>query len=114
MENNEKSLVYLAVPYTHKDPKVVEERFHKVNKVAGKLMSEGLIIFSPISHTHPIAVAGSLPTDWAFWKNFDTAYLQASKKLIILKLEGWEKSTGVTAEINLAKELGIPIEYINE
>ena len=59
----EKELVYLAVPYTHEDPEIREKRFKAVSKVAGKLLNEGEMIFSPISHCHPIALECSLPKD---------------------------------------------------
>jgi hypothetical protein len=33
--------------------------------------------------------------------------------LIVLMLDGWEQSRGVNAEIALARELGLPVEYVN-
>lgn len=107
-------ITYLAVPYSHPDSKVKEDRFIKVNKVAARLMAQNHIIFSPISHSHPIAIEGKTNTDWSYWVNFDTAFLKCSKKLIVLKLEGWETSVGVAGELKIAKELGIPIEFIEE
>lgn len=107
-----KELIYLAVPYSDKDPAVQEARFNIVNKVAAKLMAEGKYIFSPISHTHPIALAGKLPGDWQFWEGYDRCILSCCCKLTVLRLPGWEKSTGVQAEIKIATELGIPIDYI--
>ena len=32
--------------------------------------------------------------------------------MIVFKLEGWDKSTGILAEIYLANQLNIPITYI--
>ena len=107
-----KTLIYLATPYSHPDPEVRESRFRKVNRVAADLMRQGLHIFSPISHTHPIAVAGELPTDFAFWEQYDRAMLQACGKVMVLKLQGWLSSKGVIAEIQIAEELGIPVEFI--
>ncbi len=107
-----KPLVYLATPYTHPDPQVVETRVAAVNKAAGHLMRQGLKIFSPISHSHPIAMCSKLPTDWEYWKEFDWAYLTHCHKLIVLMSEGWEQSTGVTAELVFAKELGLEIEFM--
>jgi hypothetical protein len=109
-----KEITYLAVPYTHKNPKIIEKRFIIVNKIAAILMNEGYHIFSPISHSHPIALAGKLPTQWEYWGQYDRAFLKCSKNLIVLKLDGWKKSTGVQAEIKIAKEYGIPIKYITE
>lgn len=106
-------LVYLATPYSHKDPAVRTERFNMVNKVAGALMQQGLIIFSPISHTHPVAVKCGLPKDWQYWEKFDRAYLSCSNKLLVLCLDGWLESNGVQAEIKIAREMGIPVEYIH-
>ena len=117
---NKGELIYLATPYSHKDPKVMEKRFDDVNKVAAKLMSEGFYVFSPISHTHPIKLAGSLsggvrslPGGWDYWEGFDRTMIKNCKCLVVLKLEGWEQSTGVQAEIKIAKELGLSVEYID-
>jgi hypothetical protein len=109
-----KQIVYLAVPYSNSDEKVREERFLKVNKVAARLLKEGITVFSPISHSHPLALAGDLPTDFDFWLQFDKTFLSHSKKLIVLMLDGWTTSKGVAGEIKIAQELGLPIEYIKE
>lgn len=108
----EKTLIYLACPYSHPDRSMRERRFVCVNIVAAKLMGEGHHIFSPISHTHPIAEARSLPQGWEFWEGFDRAFIIHCKKMIVLKLDGWEASVGVQAEIKIAEELGIPVEYM--
>lgn len=109
-----KPLIYLACPYNHPDKDIRHQRFIAVNKAAGKLMKEGYVVFSPISHTHPIAVECELPKGWEYWENFDRAYLSCSHKLIVLCIDGWKESIGVTAEIKIASEMGIPIEFINE
>lgn len=108
-----RALTYLACPYSHPDRAVRVARFNAVNVVAGQLMRQGHLVFSPISHTHPIAEAGGLPLGWDFWAAFDRAYLEASRGLIVLRLDGWRESVGVTAEIALAAELGIPVSYID-
>lgn len=108
-----KPLVYLACPYSHEDFDVRLARFEAVNRIASRLMQAGHIVFSPISHTHPIALAGRLPIGWEYWQYFDAAYLQHSYKLVVLCLEGWDTSEGVRAEIAMARQLGIAIEYIN-
>ena len=107
------TLVYLAVPYSHPDPSVKERRFQTVNKVAGILMQRGLHIFSPISHTHPIAICHSLPEGWEFWKDYDEAVLRHCCKVLVLMLDGWKDSEGVNAEINAALDLGLPVEYLD-
>jgi hypothetical protein len=106
------SLIYLACPYSHPDKDVQRERFHAANKAGAFLMCKGLFVFSPISHTHPMAEDANLPGHWEFWKSYDVAMIARCQKLMVLKLDGWEQSTGVTAEIKIAKEFGIPIEYM--
>lgn len=103
--------VYLATPYTG-TPEQQQARFEKVNAVAAKMMSDGLLVFSPISHTHPIALAGDLPKGWEFWKEYDLTFIEWCDELHVLKLDGWKESTGVTAEIELALKLGKPIRFI--
>lgn len=83
-----KSLIYLAVPYSDPNPEVQLQRFHKVNKVAAALMAAGLYVFSPISHTHPIAEAGLLPRSWEYWQGYDQAILSGCGCLAVLMLDG--------------------------
>lgn len=106
-------MIYLASPYTNSDPNVVEYRVKTVCEVSAKLMCAGHIIFSPIAHTHPIAIAGDLPTNWEFWEKFDRDFIKFSDELWVAKMEGWEKSKGVTAEIKIALELGKQIRFLD-
>ena len=106
------TLIYLAVPYSHPDPAIRQQRFEIVNQVAATLMREGLHIFSPISHTHPITTCGDLPTSWEFWKEYDEAMLARCVSLMVLMLSGWRESIGVRAEIRIAENLGLPVRFI--
>jgi hypothetical protein len=74
-----------------------------VNKVAAKMMSSGEYVFSPISHTHPIAEMseGKLPIGWEFWSTFDKLFIINCKKIVVLCIDGWKESTGVQAEIKI-------------
>lgn len=107
----EKQLTYLAIPYSHQSRAVRVYRFEVANQVAGELMAKGEIVFSPISHTHPIAEVHDLPKGWDYWHKFDYAYLQISKRVVVVMLDGWKESKGVQGEIQIAEQLGLPIEY---
>ncbi len=89
-------------------------RFKQVNKAAGELMSERKHVFSPISHTHPIAEETSLPLGWDYWEQYDRRFIEMCDEMYILMLDGWEDSIGVQAEIKIAKELGKKITYIDK
>jgi hypothetical protein len=105
-------MIYLACPYTHEDPNVVEQRFQDVNKAAAALIRKGEIVYSPISQNHPIAKYG-LPVEWEFWERYDTEFLRLASAMYVLTSEGWDKSIGVTAEIKIAEKLFIPVIYID-
>ena len=109
---DEIGLTYLASPYSDKDPEVKEARFQAVCEYAAKLMRGGTSIFCPIAMCHPIANYG-LPGDWQFWKKLDELYLGLCDTMVVLKLDGWEQSEGVQAEIEIMKRLNKPILYID-
>ena len=113
VEVPDNELIYLATPYCDPDPAVKELTFNTVNRAAVQIMNEGHHVFSPISMSHPIALAGELPGDWSYWESFDRVMLAACTKIIVLMLPGWALSVGVTAEIKIALEMGILIEYLD-
>jgi nucleoside 2-deoxyribosyltransferase len=104
-------MIYLASPYTHPDPAVREQRFQAACRAAAALIHEGFVVFAPIVHSHPVAAYG-LPTSWAFWRKQDQEHLEQCDELLVLMLDGWQESTGVQAEILLARELGKPVRYL--
>ncbi len=104
-------MIYLATPYAHDDPAVMQRRFEQVTRYAGELMRLGVLVYSPISHNHPVATTVTLPRTWEFWRDHDLAMLTRCSQLLVLRLDGWQKSTGVRAEMDFAAERGIPIVY---
>lgn len=105
-------MIYLACPYSHLDSNVREYRFMKANQMAALLMRDGHIVYSPISHTHPIAMEGDLPLDWSYWQSVDEFYIRLCERVIVLMLTGWESSKGVQAEIEIARALDKPVEFM--
>jgi len=105
--------IYLACPYTHDDPDVILQRFYRVNKAAGVLMDRGYVVFSPITHSHTIEVAMERVKPWDYWRIQDFELLRRSDALFVLMLDGWRESVGVSDEINYARELNLPITYID-
>lgn len=107
-----RTLVYLASPYSSPDAKVRQANFLAACAEAAHLMAHGHLVFSPIAHTHPIAVTGSLPTGWSFWERYDRRVIEACDEVWVLKLAGWRTSVGVKAEVAIAKELGKPVRLV--
>lgn len=106
------SLVYLASPYS-KFPYGREEAFKQVCKKAAKLMEEGLSIFCPIAHSHPIEKEGMNDTkDGDWWLRQDLAVLKHCDKLLVYKMPGWDTSYGVNEEVNFAKKNNIKVEFL--
>ncbi len=105
-------MIYLASPYTHPVPRVQEERFEAVCKHTAQLMREGRHVFSPIAHSHPLTKYG-LPGHWEYWAELDQVWLAACSELWVLKLDGWQDSRGIKAEIEIANELDKPMRYID-
>ena len=104
-------MIYLASPYTSPNPQVMEQRFEQACAAAAQLMRAGEVVYSPIVHCHPIAVRHELPRHFEYWQQFDQEMINHSNKLVVLKIDGWETSKGVTAEIEYAIYRGIPVEY---
>src|SRR5687767_10165362 len=104
-------MIYLASPYSHPDPSIREQRFHAACRTMAALIRAGHRVFSPVAHTRALTAYG-LPTDWRFWEPHDRAYLERCEEVVILTLEGWDASRGVQAEIQIARELGIPVRYL--
>ena len=104
--------IYLAIPYSG----IEEKSFFIANKVTSIFMEKGFIVFSPISHSHPIAIQEKVPGNWEFWEKFDRSFIEWSDELhvVVIGKEGQkliDNSTGVKAEINIAIELGKPVHY---
>lgn len=105
-------LTYLATPYSHPLTEIREARFQAAAFVAGELMKTGKFIYSPIAHSHSIALATDMPTGWDFWEKQDMVMLDRSSELIVLMLPGWDTSTGVNAETVEARRLGLPVVHL--
>jgi hypothetical protein len=109
-------IVYLACPYTDASADVRGERFHAATKAAAALISRGHIVFSPITMTHPIDVvmagtAGTLGSE--FWVAYDEAFMSFCSELAIVKICGWDKSSGIARERQYFEARSLPIWFVD-
>lgn len=107
-------MIYMASPFSSEYPVIQDYRFTIACRAAGRLLGKGHFIYSPIAHTYAIAKECSLPMVLDFWHAFDRHTISVCKELWVLTIDGWRESKGVTAEIAIAHEFGIPVKYIDE
>lgn len=106
--------IYLACPYSHPDPRIRQYRYEVVTRFAAELIQKGFIVYSPITHSHPIALIADLPTGWDYWQVVDESFLEWCHEMHIVCLPGWKESTGLKAETELALSLGKPVVLLEE
>ena len=105
--------IYLACRYSGTREEQ-EMRFLRVNQVAAKLMLQGHIVFSPISHSHPISKYIPQDSDThEFWLGQDQSFLNWADQLWILTDDCWWKSVGVLIEMNIMSRQHKLIKYIS-
>ena len=107
------SYVYLATPYSDPSLAVMEQRFDAACRIAGALMAQGEVVFSPIVHHHSIATRCDLPRGWDYWWRADQAMLLGADRVLVVKMPGWQESKGIAGEIAIAERMGIPVEYMD-
>jgi hypothetical protein len=92
------SFYYLATPYT-KYPHGHEAAAKEAARIAGELLRRGMIVYSPIAHSHQLAVEAKLPeTGFAYWMAADAPFMAAADRLIVATMDGWRDSVGVAHE----------------
>lgn len=105
---------YLATPYS-KYPGGIEEAFKVACRAAADLIRAGVRVYSPIAHTHPIAIHGEInPYAHEIWLPADEPFMRAARGLIVLRAESWERSHGVGVEIETFRKMERPVVYMDE
>lgn len=110
---NFQEIIYLATPYLHKNANVMDLRADVSDIIAAELINGGDHVYAPISSWHHVAKKYGLPRDWKYWYKLDENFLNACGKLLVIILQGWKESNGVTAEIELAKQFNLDIAYVD-
>lgn len=104
---------YLAGPYSA-HPAGLEAAYRAACEATAFLIRHGIPVFSPIAHTHGVAIHGGIdPVDHAIWLPADEPMMQAAKGLIILRIRGWDTSKGVEAEYRTFAAAGKPVRYMD-
>ncbi len=109
---SKQELIYLACPYSHQDPKMVQLRYSVSAQIASHLFKQGLMVFAASMHNSLLAHMAGVSDQFARWKDFNHLMIERVDKLMVITMEGWEQSQGVQDQIQYAKQLGKPVEMI--
>jgi hypothetical protein len=95
-------IIYLACPYSHVDWQTRLDRFAASADAAATLIRKGMVVYSPITMTHPIDLVlaenqSSMGSD--YWCDFDESFMDVCTEMLILTLDGWRGSNGIKREI---------------
>jgi hypothetical protein len=85
----------------------LDAAFDEVVRARGLLVLAGIPCFSPIIHSHPVAKLCDIdPHDHAIWLPAERPMLDSARGLIILKLETWKISFGLSEERKIFRRAG--------
>lgn len=106
------SFWYLASPYS-KYPHGPTAAFEEVSRQAALLLSNGVHIYCPIAHSHPISTIGGIPLDdYNVWLPADKAIFDFAEGIIVCMMDTWQTSYGVNWEIAEFEKAGKPVVYM--
>lgn len=108
-----RQLAYLAAPYSHPDRRVVAERIRQFCLKAVEIEKAGEYHVTSGLYNHLLLQYSDLPGDWSFWGSYSETLLLKSDVAFVLRLPGWQESTGVQEEIRIATEANIPVVYLD-
>lgn len=103
-------MIYISAPYNHVDKNVVSQRMDAVYSKFAELMMQGEIPVTPLM-AHAVVERHPVPSSSEFWEEYSITLLSKCSKMVVLKLDGWDNSAGVSYEIEYANKNDIPIEF---
>lgn len=101
---------YLATPYSSY-PNGRDAAYVAACQEAALLMEAGINVFSPISHTHGIAVHGVIDghSDNRIWDRVDLPFVVGARGIILCMMTGWENSGGMQRELAVFEKMSKPV-----
>ena len=106
-------MIYIAAPYWHEDFEIRNIRFYHATRYAAQLAIQGELSYSPLTYGHgTVKEIGTLIPE-EYWRRHGLKMLSLCDRMVVLTMKGWETSRGVAAELELARQLSIPVQYIN-
>lgn len=108
----DKGYWYMATPYSTY-PSGIDRAFIDAAIAAGEFIKHGINVYSPITHTHPIAVNSNMdPYSHDIWMPLDEQMMENAHGLIVLKMPNWQASKGISMEVEFFTVKFKPIIYM--
>lgn len=102
-------MLYLACPYADEDPVVRARRMHAVDVVLQRAVEAGVCVYSPLNHLDRISTR-----PYRRYYRHGLQMLRRADAVVVVKLEGWQSSTGVQLEIRAAERFGLEVIYLDD
>lgn len=113
MTDTHPAIWYLASPYSSASDAVRELRYRHTCQAVARLFERSIPVYSPIAHSHAVNEIGGLEESaFEFWRDFDLGLIDRLDGVVVLMLDGWERSHGVTAELEHARATGKPVLWV--
>lgn len=103
---------YLATPYS-KYAGGLDAAYREACRAAQQFRESGASVYCPIETCHPLAMTLGLdPLDYEIWMKMNEPLVNAAGALVVVKMPGWQESTGVSIEVGQFVAAGKPVEYM--
>lgn len=107
-----RSYFYLATVYS-KHAAGIEAAFQEATRIAGAFAKRGIAVYSPIVHSHPVALASGLdPLDHDIWLPLDEPMMRCAYGLVVVCMDGWKESKGISYEITTFQSVAKPVWFM--
>lgn len=106
------SYIYVAAPYSDDDINVVDQRVANIMQYVAQLFKQGNYAFSVVLHCHEMSKVHNIPKTYDFWEGYCETMISHCDCVHVLMIPGYEQSTGVNGEIDLANKYNKQIVYI--
>lgn len=103
---------YVASPY-RKYFAGIEAAAETAARLCAELVDRNVEVYSPIVLSHEYARYTEIPPDDERWLIIGRPIMAAAAGIIVLKMSGWDVSTGIAGEIAWFKERGRPIYHLD-
>ncbi len=104
-------MIYIAAPYWHEDETVRDYRRQKAIEYSTTLTKRGIMNYSPLLYTERF---NKTRVKERYWIEHGRRMVEACDVVRVLCLDGWQESSGVAGEIEVARRSGKKVEYIEE